>query len=144
MALGGEASWVPIANECISYNQIETTLNCYLRPDRFDALPEFPSCLLKEGCESFMVSYKHGEILGIPGIDKIRNLSSFRRVEMQTQVGSKLFPTIDCFTRPGSVQLVHEAPAQLLADYKRIRELEKDDSGNGLFVLSTIPARLFE
>ena len=38
-------------------------------------------------------------------------------------------PTIDCFTRPGSVQLVHEDEAIVLADHARIRALE----GAGLF-----------
>ena len=31
---GGEASWLPVAMECVGYSQLDTNLNCYLRPDR--------------------------------------------------------------------------------------------------------------
>ena len=52
---GGEGSWMPVVQECIGYNQIDSTLDCYLRPDRFDELPAAPKRLLKEGCEAFLV-----------------------------------------------------------------------------------------
>ncbi|CAM9900557.1 unnamed protein product, partial [Ectocarpus sp. 13 AM-2016] len=46
---------------------------------------------------------------------------------MTAQPGSYLKKTVDCFTRPGAVQLVNEDKEQLMADYLRVRELE--DSG---------------
>ena len=52
-----------------------------------------------------MVSYKKGTVRDIPGLEVIRALPSFRRMEMMTQPGATLNPTIDCFTRPGSVQV---------------------------------------
>ena len=104
---GGEASWMPIANECVGYNQIDATLNCYLRPDRFDELPDVPKKLLKEGSEVFLVSHQSGVVKDITGIESIRVLSSFNRMEMMTQPGSVIKPTIDCFTRPGAIQLVN-------------------------------------
>jgi hypothetical protein len=57
---GGEATWAPVAQECIGYTQIEATLNCYLRPDRFEALPSSPQTLLKQGAEVFLVSHQSG------------------------------------------------------------------------------------
>lgn len=128
---GGEGSWLPVVQECIGYSQVEATLACYLRPDRFDDIPSVPKVLLKEGCEAFMVSLVTGTIKDIPGIEVIRGLSSFRRLEMLTQPGAEIRPTIDCFTRPGSVQMVNDEPAALDADYSVIRALEK----HGLFEL---------
>lgn len=32
--LGGEGSWISLAKECVGYTQLDTTLSCYLRPDR--------------------------------------------------------------------------------------------------------------
>lgn len=128
---GGEGSWLPVAQECIGYTQLEATLNCYLRPDQFDNLPPAPYKLLKQGCEAFLVSYSSGTIKDIPGIDIVRTLPSFRRVEMLTQPGATIVPTIDCFTRPGSVQLVHEDSEALERDYEKVRELELE----GLFDL---------
>ena len=31
---GGEASWLPVVQECLGYSMLDATLNCYLRPDR--------------------------------------------------------------------------------------------------------------
>jgi hypothetical protein len=45
---------------------------------------------------------------------------------MLTQPGSKLSVTIECFTRPGSVQLVNENASQIEEDYAAIRELENE------------------
>ena len=95
---GGEGSWVPVAAECAGYTQLDATLNCYLRPDRFDALPLEPT-LVKAGCEAFMVSYYKGILKDVPGLDVIRGLKSFRRVDLLTQPGGAISPTIDCFTR---------------------------------------------
>lgn len=62
---------------CAGYTQLDATLNCYLRPDRFDSLPAEP-VLHKQGAEAFLVSHVQGTLKDIPGIEKIRSLSSFR------------------------------------------------------------------
>ena len=46
---------------------------------------------------------------------------------MFVQVGKPMVRTVDCFTRPGSVQLVSELPGALEEDYAKIRDLEKTD-----------------
>ncbi len=56
---------------------LDATLNCYLRPDRFDELPFEPS-LKKSGAEAFLVSLLKGTLKDIPGMEVIRSLSSFR------------------------------------------------------------------
>jgi hypothetical protein len=43
---GGEGTWVPVAEECLGYSQLDTNLNAFLRPDRFDALPFEPGMRL--------------------------------------------------------------------------------------------------
>jgi biotin carboxylase len=131
---GGEGSWLPIARECVGYTQLEVTLNAHLRPDSFDNIPKYPT-LKKFGTEAFMVTLKDvvgksGKMLkDIPGLAVITGFPSFRRVEMITQPGNALVATIDCFTRPGSVQMVNSDKGQLTRDYEVIRQLEKD----GLF-----------
>lgn len=37
---GGEGAWVPIANACVGYNQVDATIDSFLNPDAYDALPE--------------------------------------------------------------------------------------------------------
>ena len=72
------------------------------------------------------------EVKGLPGVDSIRGLASFRKVELAVQPGMHQAKTIDCFTRPGAVQLVNEDPTALAADVAAIRDLEL----NGLFQFS--------
>jgi len=54
-------------------------------------------------------------------------------MEMFTQPGVQLVPTIDCFTRPGSVQMVNTSAEELERDYLAIRDLEL----SGLFTLDS-------
>lgn len=95
-----------------------------MRPDRFDALPARP-ILLKQGLECHLVSYFKGNLVEIPGIEKIKALTSFRRMELLIQPGMELPRTVDCFTRPGSIQMVADIVATLEEDYRAIRNLEK-------------------
>jgi biotin carboxylase len=124
---GGEGTWQPIAQECAGVDQITLTLDCYVRPAAWDAAPMEPTAPLKAyGCEVFLVARRDGRVRSIPAIDIIRGLPSFRRMEMATQPGSLLRRTVDCFTRPGSVQLANTDPAALAADIERIRQLEEE------------------
>uniref|UniRef100_A0A7S3JRM9 ATP-grasp domain-containing protein n=1 Tax=Aureoumbra lagunensis TaxID=44058 RepID=A0A7S3JRM9_9STRA len=122
---GGEGSWLTVADACVGYNQVDVTLDAYLDPDAFDALPLIPNKLSNYGCEVFLVSH-HSGIVAETHVDLIRKLRSFAKMELQVQPGSKLKPTIDCFTRPGAVQLIHPDPNVVLADCETIRQLESE------------------
>ncbi len=127
---GGNATWASVAQQCIGYTQLEATLNCYLRPDQFDKLPFEPS-LLAQGCEVFVVCRQKGIVKDIPGIDIIRDLSSFKKLEMLTQPGAVVQLTVDGFTSPCSVQLISAKVGDLQEDCKIIRSLEEE----GMFEL---------
>jgi L-amino acid ligase C-terminal domain 2 len=70
------------------------------------------------------VSHTRGTVKDIPGLDEIRELSSFRRVDLMTQPGDMLLPTTNRCTTVGSVTLVSDSVDTLMADYKRIRDIE--------------------
>ena len=128
---GGEGTWQPLADGCMNMNQINATVDAYLRPDVFDKLPNKKSSLNRFGREVFLVARENGRIKSIPGIDVIMKLESFIKCEMAVQVGDELRQTVDCFTRPGAIQLLHDDKAVVERDYARIRELELD----GMFEL---------
>ena len=128
---GGEGTWQPIADGCIGHNQIDVTLDCYIRPDEFDKLPDSSSKMIRHGREVFLVARENGKIKAVPGIDTIMALRSFVKCEMCVQPGDELKKTVDCFTRPGAIQLIHDDAKVVEEDYETIRELEAD----GLFVL---------
>ena len=105
---GGEGTWSTIADECIGYNQIGCSFDAFLNPEKFDALPAVPQGLLKHGREVFLVSRQNGVLRSIPGRVKIEAMQSYRKSDFQVSTGSFVNKTIDCFTRPGAVQLCHE------------------------------------
>ena len=128
---GGEGTWQPIADGCLGYNQIDVALDSYIRPDDFDKIPAMSTKLQRYGREVFLVARENGKIKATPGIDVIMSLKSFVKCEMCVQPGDELKKTVDCFTRPGAVQLIHDDPAVVEADYQMLRKLEVD----GMFEL---------
>jgi len=121
---GGEGTWRVVTEECIGHDQIGATLDAYLNPAAFDALPAAPMELKKSGCEVFLVSRQDGMISALPGVDAIRALPSFRKMGLAVQPGMAQKRTVDCFTRPGAVQLVAEDAVALAKDVAAIRQLE--------------------
>lgn len=47
---GGEGAWVPIANKCVGYNQVDAAIDSYLDPEAFAKLPERVRGLLGAEC----------------------------------------------------------------------------------------------
>jgi len=125
---GGEGTWQPVALECVGYSQVGATLDVYVNPSAFDALPLVPGggTLRKFGAEIDIVAYRDGVVTEIPGAVVVRTLPSFRKMELAVQPGTAIKKTVDCFTRPASVLLLHDDEATLLADVASIRGLERD------------------
>lgn len=67
--------------------------------------------------------------MSVPGLAEIEKFPSFVKKNLFISPGEIIRPTIDMFTIPGSVVLVHEDKNVLKANVDRIRELEQD----GLF-----------
>ena len=80
----------------------------------FQAIPDgnhYP--LTKAGREVDLVSRHSGMVRGFPGEALIRALPSFRTMHWECKVGSFIPRTVDCFTRPGCVQLVTDSEEQV-------------------------------
>eukprot|EP01038_Epipyxis_sp_PR26KG_P016136 gene16136-21931_t len=125
---GGEGTWLRIVDECIGYSQVSVTLNAYLCEENFNSTPDVYT-LLKNGRDVDLVSRCAGMIRSIPGHDIIKSLPSFRSVNWDVQVNEYCPITIDCFTRPGCVQLVADNEEDIERDIAIIRSLELE----GLF-----------
>lgn len=128
---GGSGSYLPIVMPCLGYNHVDAALDSYLDAEAFERLPERPKELKLHGCEAMLVSHEAGKLAGYPGHEDLANLSSTASIIWYTHVGEELSITIDMFSTPGSVIMVHADEDQLNCDYARIRELEK----KGLFAL---------
>ncbi|ETV77817.1 hypothetical protein H257_08649 [Aphanomyces astaci] len=123
---GNGGYFVPTVDRCLGYNQVRATVDCYFDPTAFASLPPFPGKLLAHGCEVPLVSYDEGVIETCPGVNAVASLASFQCAYWSVGVGSRLVRTIDVFTKPCSVWLLHASKNVMEADVKRLRKLERN------------------
>jgi len=135
-AHGGDGNWVPMVRGLNGgYSQVSATIDAYMDPTRFHALPDkMPSPFKAAGQECCLVSYSKGTVKSTPGYEVIRRLPSFVYLETRTGPGSEVDYTVDLFTDIGSVILLHEDPEVVKKDIAFIRYMEEI---NGFFTYET-------
>ena len=121
---GGEGTWLPVAKECIGYNLVMVALDAYLDGKLFDSIQKDFFPLHKAGREVDMVSRYGGIVRSLPGDAIIRKFPSFRSISWEVKPGDYCHKTIDCFTRPGCVQLVAATEEDAERDLEAIHDLE--------------------
>ena len=135
-AHGGDGNWVPMVRGLNGgYSQVSATIDAYMDPTRFHALPDkTPSPFKAAGQECCLVSYSEGTVKSTPGYEVIRRLPSFVYLETRTGPGTEVERTTDLFTDIGSVILLHEDPEVVKKDIAFIRYMEEI---NGFFTYET-------
>lgn len=121
----GEGTWLPIVQECIGYSVVSATLSAYLDAELFQSLDKDNFPLKKHGRDVDFCNRIGGVVRGMPGEEIIRQLPSFRSISWEVKPGEYMPVTIDCFTRPGCAQLVHESEEQISIDFEKIHSLEE-------------------
>lgn len=74
-----------------------------------------------------VVSAPAGVFRGVDpaAMKEIEGLASYRSHQIFVEVGGPIHPTQNCFTWGGAVILANKSEEKLMADYKRVEELEK-------------------
>jgi hypothetical protein len=83
--------------------------------------------LIQEGIELYLLSTRSGVVKDIVGLNFIRSLPSCKRVDMFTQPGGFVVPTVDYHSRVGTVVLANTDVAQLIEDCNTIRKWEVEN-----------------
>ncbi|WP_328451075.1 ATP-grasp domain-containing protein [Streptomyces sp. NBC_00386] len=116
-----------IGNRCLGTNQIDLIALAVANPAEFDRLPTTAYQLLQR------LRYVHLINRGDDGVAPsheamaaVRALPSYAHAVTTHPEGAPLPRTIDVATQPGYVILISEDPEQLRADYRRLREIERD------------------
>jgi biotin carboxylase len=112
---------------------IDQTVDAYIDPYGFASRALIPYELKQRVFRVFVICHRTGQLLSIPGIPKLQSLSSFFAAVFYKQPGTRIAQTIDYFTSPGLVHLVHADRFRLQRDYVSLRALEKD----GLFEIQS-------
>ncbi len=116
---------VPAVNiACVGYGPLDLTADVYGDPNAFAQKASEPYRLRKHAYTVYLTSYKAGEVLSIPGEEKIKGLRSFFQMRLRVKPGSQIKKTTDYFTAPGFFTLVHESKEVLEEDYQTVRAME--------------------
>ncbi|MFF9364238.1 ATP-grasp domain-containing protein [Streptomyces griseoluteus] len=116
-----------IMNRCFGTNQIDLLALAVADPAAFDQLPTTAYRLQQRlRYVHLMVPTDHGVAPSEETMAAVRALPSYTYAVLSKPAGHPLSRTIDVATQPGYVILVSEDPAQLRADYLKLREIERD------------------
>jgi biotin carboxylase len=122
---GGQV--LDINTRCYGTNQVELLALSVAKPDEFDRLPTTVYQLVEHHRFVHLINPReHGTIPSHEAMAAIRALPSHVFTVMRHSEGQPLSRTIDIATQPGFVFLISEDPAQTLADYQKLRQLERD------------------
>lgn len=110
------------------YSQVDASIDSFLDAEKFNRLPMmfpwYPSGFKGKSTIVQLVNMKEGIVKATPGLDRIKELSSFVQLLTKVQIGKKAMKTIDLITCLGQVVLIHPDPAIFDADYEFIRQME--------------------
>ncbi|UFQ19060.1 MULTISPECIES: ATP-grasp domain-containing protein [Streptomyces] len=119
---GGELPY--FAAEAIGESQLDWTVDCYVRPERFDERCGTPYRLQHHFAWSALASPTQGKLLGYRGIEQIEALQSFRSLRIFVTPGNPVQPTVNDLTYPLTVTLHHASEGVLQRDLNTIRYLD--------------------
>ncbi|MCW2934454.1 MAG: hypothetical protein JWM19_5416 [Actinomycetia bacterium] len=124
--LGG--AQVPELNtHCFGTNQVELLTQSVVNPDEFNRLPTTVYQLLQHPRNVSLINPReHGVVPSHEAMAAIRALPSHALTLMSYPEGHVLPRTIDVSTQPGYVFLMSNDPAEISADYQKLRQIERD------------------
>lgn len=123
---GGEGTFMELVDPIIGYSQVSVMVDAVDRTYRFHRLPSRPARFTGGAVEVCLVARKEGKLAGYPLLDEVRKLRSFNSMEIKNAVGTRLEPTIDFLTTPGSINLVHQDVSVLEADQLWIERMQEE------------------
>lgn len=116
---------LPKVNEAaIGYSPVHVSVDCYVDADAFEKCSANPYPIRKHARTVYLTSYQDGILSAFPGREKLEGLESFFQLTMRWKEGAPAKKTINYFTAPGFVTLIHEDPAVVEKDYQTIRQWE--------------------
>jgi hypothetical protein len=122
---GGQV--LPINTRSFGTNQVELLALSVARPDEFDRLPTTAYQLLQRPrCVSLINPLERGMVPSYGAMAAIRALPSYVHTVLSYPEGHLIPRTIDVQTQPGYVYLISDDPAEVAADYRKLRQIECD------------------
>jgi hypothetical protein len=106
-------------------SHVTVTVDAYLDPASVARRAETGYVLRAASYCVMLISHQEGRIVAEAGMREVQELESFAGTISMAQPGDAITPTVDLFSCPGIIYLIHPDRAVLQRDYERIRELEE-------------------
>lgn len=123
---GGEGTFMELVTPVIGYSQVSVMVDAVDRPYRFHRLPSRPARFSGGAVEVCLVARESGKLAGFPLLEEVKQLRSFSNMEIKQAVGSRLEPTIDFLSTPGSINLVHKDKSVVEEDRLWIERVQEE------------------
>jgi biotin carboxylase len=133
-----QGSLLPDAVERCTPSHVAVTVEAYLDPSSVARRAAVPYELRGHAECVALISEQEGQIVSCDRLDALRQLPSYCGEIAMLGPGSEIARTVDLFSSPGSVYLVHIEERRLRQEYERLRELERA----GLFEVAPYHASL--
>jgi len=117
-------------------SHVTVTVDAYLDPASVERRAKTGYTLRAASYCVMLISHQEGRIVAEAGMKEVEQLESFAGTISMAQPGDTITPTVDLFSCPGIIYLIHPDRTVLQRDYERIREIEQTI---GMFQLDQLP-----
>jgi biotin carboxylase len=115
-----------LVDAAIGASQLAWTVDAYTDPTGFTERAKEDYRLLRHAVCVNMISPASGTLRGYPKMDQVSALPSFHGALTRVRPGDRVHRTVNDFTYPMLVHLLHPSEAVLLRDYATVRYLDGD------------------
>lgn len=122
--LHGGVSGPVIVARCARNSPVELLVDSYVAPDRFEAGCTSANAFHAHALAYLFVNEKTGTVRGFPNDEALRTLPSFFELKRTFGVGGQARRTVDLYSSPGWVVLLHEDERQLAHDVAQVEQWE--------------------
>lgn len=117
-------------------SHVTVTVDAYLDPASVERRAATGYSLQAASYCVMLISHQEGRIVAEAGMREVEQLESFAGTISMAQPGDTITPTVDLFSCPGIIYLIHPDRTVLQRDYERIRDIEQTI---GMFELDQLP-----
>jgi biotin carboxylase len=116
-----------LVRQAAGEGQLEWTADAYLDPQRFLARAGEDYRLDRYVAYVATLAPRSGRLVGYPKLEEIRRLESFHDLKLLVREGEELRRTVDDFTKPVLITLMHPVEEIVVRDSLTVRQLDGAD-----------------
>ena len=119
---------IPQVNRiCVGFSPVDTTIDAFLSVDDFSKVQKNGYAIGKHASTVYLTAYQERFLKSFTDETILKNLPSFHQMTLRMKLGGKIYKTVNYFTAPGVMTLIHADRAVIESDYLKIRELENSN-----------------